>query len=281
MIYRDNRSPKEKLVFCQITRRYRPERPPEESGEPDREMFEPYEKDNFIASIYLTGAIHRTPTFPKKANIWQLQKWAESLKATQLTGIMFHNCFTKRNIDSFAKYPVKFIYADLPKGCNSGLYRFELYDKFIEKYSDYIDNIFFTDSTDLEVLRNPFVDSKYDSSKIYIGYEPTSPVGNKWIMHHSHDYQQYIDLVNSNEEFANHKLLNAGLCGGSIKVITPFIKRMAEECNKIENPHFQDMPIINYVAFTEFKEQVYYGSQLNTVFTAYEKNNKIAYFKHK
>jgi len=239
-------------------------------------------RENLIVSIYLTGAKHRTPTFPVKANIKQLEAWAKSIKTAGLAGLVYHNCFTETDIISFAEYPVTFSYADLPKGYNSGLYRFELYDNLIKKFGKYIDNAFFTDSTDLEVLRNPFIDSKYESSKIYIGCEPTSPVGNKWIMEHSHDFPQYIDLVKSNIEFANHKLLNAGLCGGNIKTITLFMNRMAEECNKMEiNPHFQDMPIINYLAFTEFKEQVYYGSQLNTVFTGYEKNNKIAYFRHK
>ena len=41
------------------------------------------------------------------------------------------------------------------------------------------------------------------------------------------------------------------------------------------------MPIINYLAYTEFKDKVVFGSEINTVFTLDEKNNKVAWIKHK
>lgn len=248
----------------------------------DNSSFKPYKKDNFVCSIYLLGAKRKTyGNFNQHKNINLLRKWAESLQATGLTGILFHNCFARNEQDLFYGLPVKFIKVEPPKNFQSGLYRYELYDKFIKAYSPYIDNIFFSDSTDLEFLKNPVIQSNFSRNKIYVGCEPVV-CGNKWMMGACHGYEQYIRLVKSDKQFANHPLLNAGFCGGSLEAITPFIERMATECMKMYPvAEWQDMPIINYLAYTEFKEKVVFGSEINTVFTLNEKNNKVAWIKHK
>ncbi len=244
------------------------------------------EKQNFICSIYLTGG-RRYGHFPLKKNIGHLRKWAESLKVNGLNGIMFHNCFNASEIATFSSLPVKFIGVPFPRTYMSGLYRFELYYKFINKFAAHIEHIFFTDSTDLDVLKNPFIHKEYRSDKIYIGCEPVVP-GNKWIIGNNHipsackGFEKYIDLVKTDKAFANRKLLNAGLIGGALPVVAPFIRRMTEECTKMyPRPYIQDMPILNYLAYVEFKDRVVFGDQVNTVFTQYEKDNKVAWFRHK
>lgn len=244
--------------------------------------FKPYRKDNFVCSIYLLGAKRKSyGNFNQHKNINLLRKWAESLLATGLTGILFHNCFTRNEQDLFYGLPVKFIKVEPPKVFQSGLYRYELYHNFIKDYSGHIDNIFFTDSTDLEFLKNPTIQKNFDTDKIYIGCEPVV-CGNKWMMGACHGYEKYLHLVRSDKQFASHPLLNAGFCGGSLKAIAPFIERMAAECIMLyDKAEWQDMPIINYLAYTEFKDKVVFGSEINTVFTLYEKNNKVAWIKHK
>lgn len=244
--------------------------------------FKPYKKDNFVCSIYLLGAKRKSyGNFNQHKNINLLRKWAESLQATGLTGIMFHNCFTRNEQDLFYGLPVKFIKVEPHKNFQSGMYRYELYRNFIREYSAYIDNIFFSDSTDLEFLKNPVIQENYDRTKIYVGCEPVV-CGNKWMLQACHGYERYINLVKTDKQFANHPLLNAGFCGGSVEAISPFIQRMAVECIKLyDKAEWQDMPIINYLSYTEFKDKVVFGSQINTVFTAYEKNNTVAWIKHK
>lgn len=244
--------------------------------------FKPYKKDNYVCSIYLLGAKRKSyGNFNQHKNINLLRKWAQSLLETGLTGILFHNCFTRNEQDLFYGLPVKFIKVQPPKNFQSGLYRYELYRDFIKNYSHHIDNIFFSDSTDLEFLKNPIVQENYSSDKIYIGCEPVV-CGNKWMLQACHGFEKYLQLVKTDKEFANHPLLNAGFCGGSIKAISPFIERMATECIRMyPMAEWQDMPIINYLSYTEFKDKVVFGSEINTVFTAYEKNNKVAWIKHK
>jgi len=244
--------------------------------------FKPYKKENYVCSIYLLGAKYSTyGNFTQRKNIELLRAWAVSLKKNNLTGILFHNCFTRNEQDLFYGLPVKFIRVNPPAKFQSGLYRYELYHKFILNYAPYIDNIFFSDSTDVEVLRNPVIQKEYDRDKIYIGCEPVK-AGNKWMRDAAKGYSKYFKLLVDDKEFVNNTLLNAGLCGGSLEAIAPFIKRMAEECiSMYPVAEYQDMPIINYLGYTEFRNKIVYGDLVNTVFKAYEIDNKKAWFKHK
>lgn len=250
------------------------------------ETFSLSQKDNFICSIYLTGG-KRYGHFPLVKSIEHLRKWGDSLKANNLKGIMFHNCFSTFETLTFSNLPISFIKVPFPKTYMSGLYRFELYHWFLTLFYQYIDNVFFTDSTDLDVLKNPFIQKEYRSDKIYIGHEPVI-VGNKWmvgtkkIRSAAIGYERFLQLVKRDKRFEHRKLLNAGLIGGSTAAVTPFIKRMTEECSKMyPRPWIQDMPILNYLAYTEFNDQVVYNNQVNTIFTLYEEDNKTAWFRHK
>ena len=250
----------------------------------DKSVFVPTVKENFVASIYLVGSKLKWNNFSDTPNIKLLENWAFSLKKTGLTGILFHNCFTEDDIKQFSTYPVHFSYAEMPKGNNSGLYRFELYAEFLAKYQDKIGGMFMTDSTDLEMLQNPFTHKKFDGNTIYIGCEP-------WSFEQWEKLRAARPLINSlselrelmaDKQFAKQTVLNAGLVGGTCHAITPFIKEMAAWCNKFSrNASFQDMPIINFLAYTKFKSKIAYGPQVNTHFTGYEKDNKVAFVKHK
>ncbi len=247
---------------------------------PKFENFKLYKKDNFIVSIYLTGGRHYG-NFPRKKSIEHLRVWSESLLKNNLTGIMFHNCFTLEEISTFQNLPVKFIEVSMPKRYASGMFRFELYNKFLEQFADCIDNIFFTDSTDLDVLKNPFIQPNYSRDKIYIGYEPVIK-DNKWMKGATNGFKQYDELCKKDKLFANSPLLNAGLVGGSLESVKYFIKRVYQECSRLYPINYcQDMPIINYLAYTEWKNSVEFGSHVNTVFTGYEKDNTKAWFRHK
>ena len=60
------------------------------------------------------------------------------------------------------------------------------------------------------------------------------------------------------------------------------IRRMAEECIKLYPvADLQDMAVINLLAYTEFRDRVVYGGNVNTLFKGYEKDNRVAWFKHK
>ena len=250
----------------------------------DKSVFVPTVKENFVASIYLVGSKLKWNNFSDTPNIKLLENWAFSLKKTGLTGILFHNCFTEDDIKQFSTYPVHFSYAEMPKGNNSGLYRFELYAEFLAKYQDKIGGMFMTDSTDLEMLQNPFTHKKFDGNTIYIGCEP-------WSFEQWEKLRAARPLINSlselrelmaDKQFAKQTVLNAGLVGGTAHAVTPFINEMAKGCKRYSScASFQDMSWLNFIAYTKFKSKIAYGPQVNTHFTGYEKDNKVAFVKHK
>ena len=245
------------------------------------------QKTDYIASIFLTGTKALYGNWKGVVDINLIEKWAASLKLTGLTGIMFHNCFSEQQIKSFVEYPVIFVKVSIPPNHMSGLWRFVIYNQFLYKFGDRIGGIFFTDSTDLDVLKNPFIQKEYEKDKIYIGNEianknhPRAIAGTKWMLTASVGYPEYVNLVNNDQKFAIRPLLNAGLVGGDVEAIRPFIKRMAEDCGRMYNcAEVQDMTIINYLAY-EFKDTVVFNDYVNTKFNAYEQDNKVAWFRHK
>lgn len=245
--------------------------------EKELKAFNPTGKDNYIASIYLIGTKVQYANFPRTPNIMLLEKWANSLKENGLNGIIFHNCFADTS-----KFPwITWIRVTMPPNYMSGLYRYFIYDQFLKTFPKFIDNIFFTDSTDLDFLKNPFIQDNYKKDKIYVGCEQVVR-GNKWMLSSALGYPKYAELAKEDSEFADSTLLNAGFVGGNLKTIAPFIEMMAFECSKMYPcAGTQDMNILNYLAYTEFKEYVEFGPHINTIFTAYEKNNNFAWIRHK
>lgn len=251
----------------------------------DKSVFVPTEKKNYVATIYLTGSLKNWNNFPAQPNISLIEDWARSLAHVGLTGIVFHNCFNTKEIESFAKYPVHFSYVEMPFGHNSGLFRYEIYAEFIQKYQGMIEGIFCTDSTDLEFLKNPFTQPKFDKSKLYIGCESWTVEycmkdrGAKFVFEAC---PEFMERLKNEPDFKNNTVLNAGLVGGAVEVITPFIIRMAKECHKFrKNPHFQDMGVMNVLGYGDFKDHVYFGPQLNTQFNHFDKYNSYSWVRHK
>lgn len=251
----------------------------------DKSVFVPTEKKNYVATIYLTGSLKNWNNFPAQPNISLIEDWARSLAHVGLTGIVFHNCFNTKEIESFAKYPVHFSYVEMPFGYNSGLFRYEIYAEFIQKYQGMIEGIFCTDSTDLEFLKNPFTQPKFDKSKLYIGCESWTVEycmkdrGAKFVFEAC---PEFMERLKNEPDFKNNTVLNAGLVGGAVEVITPFIIRMAKECHKFrKNPHFQDMGVMNVLGYGDFKDHVYFGPQLNTQFNHFDKYNSYSWVRHK
>ncbi len=241
--------------------------------------FKPETKENYIASIYLTGTKVQYANFPRVPNIMLLEKWANSLKENGLKGIIFHNCFNEPDTRKFPH--ITWIRVTMPGNYMSGLYRFFIYHVFMKMFGEFIGNIMFTDSTDLDFLKNPFIQDNYKKDKIYIGCEPVV-CGNKWMLSSALGYPKYGELVKKDAGFADRTLLNAGLVGGNAKIVSPFIEQVAFECSKMYPcAGTQDMNIINYLAYTEYLDKVEFGPQVNTVFTAYEKNNTFAWLRHK
>ncbi len=132
------------------------------------------------------------------------------------------------------------------------------------------------DSTDVEVLKNPF---GLKEGVLYSGYE-TRAVGNPWMWDQSKllvglDYYDVIKPVEAK------KLPNAGLIGGKRNVLLEFLKKNTDIHKQYSKGLKQttDMSVFNYTLWKWFSDRFEIGDHINTPF----KRNIYtdALFKHK
>lgn len=143
-------------------------------------------------------------------------------------------------------------------------------------YRDYLRNIdphcmvWITDLTDVKMLRDPFPHMKRNT--LYVGDEAGQNTGNLWLRRH-HPHAKFYRLFK-----ARLPLLNAGLLGGTVGIVLEFCERICELAG-LENQH-TEMAAFNQVAYEFFKNRMYHGPQVNTIFKAWADNGQ-AWFQHK
>lgn len=159
------------------------------------------------------------------------------------------------------------------------------YYEYLIKHREEISWVFMTDCTDVELLKMP----EPERGKIYVGDEPGSiknGPGATWLQfHHKHPILQRFY-----QHCGGHQMVNAGILGGYIDEVLPFIRaiidtytQMMHESTrnpKIPGPGMTDMGVFNYVAISLFGDKISHGKHVNTTFKANERN-EISWFKHK
>lgn len=158
--------------------------------------------------------------------------------------------------------------------------RWVSYYEYLIKHRDEITWVFMTDCTDVELLKVP----EPEPGKIYVGDEP-GKINNAWLTtHHKHPVLQKFF-----QTYRNSQMVNAGILGGYIDDVLPFVRaiidtyvKMAhdERFKRTAGPGMTDMGVFNYVAYTQFANKISHGQHVNTVFKANERND-ISWFKHK
>lgn len=140
---------------------------------------------------------------------------------------------------------------------------------------------FLVDSTDVKLLNSPF--ESMNEETLYVGDEPYSSQGqptnlaNRWLV------SNVNSAVVRNYFKANRgkTLLNCGVVGGGRLLLLDFCHRMIQNMfvpNCKLGPF--DMPIFNYLCYTEYEDKVEYGREVTTIFKKYEETSE-AWFKHK
>lgn len=145
-------------------------------------------------------------------------------------------------------------------------------------------NVWVVDGTDVVMLRDPF--PHMQPGKLYIGSE-TTILGCDWTVKHSRS----ADMVALLAEFGSQTLLNCGLIGGERELLMRFFHRVYSKLTDnlraralgIERnlTGLGDMGAVNLVAWREFADRLVYGPQINTIFKAFERNNTVAWWRHK
>lgn len=216
-----------------------------------------------------------------------VQQWAESVQRAGLKGILFHNSFSPETCERYASDHLVFVQVDYTGPLNPNAFRYLVYRDFIQKYGFFIKNLFVTDVTDVVLIQNPFVQPLFveNPHALFCGDEP-KPLRNDWMLEHANHLRGKIAEYAAYEtEFAASTLLNCGIIGGSIQVMSSFMEQLASihEQHNLDNKtaYTGDMGAFNYLVRTKYNDQLIHGAPVNTVFKGYEENRKDCWFKHK
>lgn len=190
---------------------------------------------------YVLTCLFKSVIDPQRGVKWDIEN-TDILEASLPDDVVF-KCFTDAKIDNpyFARWVA---YRDFLRTVDPNSF------------------VWAVDGTDVDMLRNPFNEMKRDV--LYVGCEHGQTTGSSWLVNH-HPNPMYTDMYKG-----RLPLLNAGLVGGTARMVLAFCELMA--ISKVE---YTDMAVFNYIAHRHFSKRVCYGSQVNTVFKKYEQKQNI------
>ncbi len=216
-----------------------------------------------------------------------IKNWCDSLINLDLQGVIFHNNYSETFCERFSNKNIQFIKVQYDAKFNPNVYRYFMYRDFMLLYSDQIENVFVTDISDVEVIKNPFEEPFFKDNPdfIFCGNEPKM-LENKWMKNHSEYLRNKIENYAAYEEkFKQEPLLNCGIIGGNFKVMSSFIEQLTtiHQQYNFDNKtaYTGDMGAFNYLIRTQFNDKLRHGFPINTEFKGYQTERNDCFFRHK
>ena len=246
------------------------------------------EKINSIMACHITSVydVNRNTTL-EDDDYTLVRDWAESIREKKLHGILFHNNFSAATCEKYTNESISFVKIKYNPDFNPNVYRYIVYFDFLKQHLELFKNIFITDVSDVTLVKNPFIDPYFigNSTAIFCGDEPKT-LNDAWMQAHSTNLRDNIsDFDFYEKKFENEILLNCGIIGSSATILFNFIEKL---CAIHRSANFNnktaytgDMGAFNYLARTQFNNQLIHGSPVNTVFKEYETEREDCWFRHK
>ena len=243
---------------------------------------------NIIMACHISGVhdVNRN-TVLQDDNYELVRNWAESVAEAKLRGFIFHNNFSKATCKKYENEYISFLKVDYNQQFNPNVFRYFVYRDFLREHVALLKSIFITDVSDVTLIKNPFTDPYFikNPDAIFCGDEPKT-LHNDWMVSHSANLRKKItDYSEYENRFGNEALLNCGIIGSTAPLLLNFIQKLCtihHEANCENHTAFTgDMGAFNYLARTQFNNQLRHGSPVNTVFKMYQDERKDCWFKHK
>jgi hypothetical protein len=222
--------------------------------------WKPYKTINIVIGAYFNDLPNPQNN---KVSFQGVQKWVQSVTKLGYHAILLTNRIEIDNSELF-----KNIWVDTNKVKSVYHNRFNKIIDWIIENEYYLNEVWITDTTDVEMLNKPIV-----KDKIYVGSEQETN-NCKWILEKSIEVKKkvtdYEKVVKPESQ-----LLNCGVIGGNVNKLIPILIEYKDLLNKISEP-CADMPLINYLGY---KHGFEFGEHVTTRFKINEYTN--AWFKHK
>lgn len=209
------------------------------------------------------------------AQITELMPLIESCIKHKQKLIIFTNCF----VDSVNSEYIKFVNTKPSRTHSPNVYRWIVYFEWMQHNE--FEKIWMVDSTDVEMLKDPFKIIK--QGKLYCGDEFGMITENRWMRTTQEKWFRISDYRSIIQKYANETLINCGLVGGTYEIIYRLIEMWANihKTKTVGLMHSTDMAIFNYVARKHFNDVIVHGDAINTKFKHFETKNKKSLWKHK
>ena len=247
-----------------------------------------HERNNLVLACLISGVYDVNRNEILEDNDFTLiEGWYNSMNNNGLHGIVFHNRLSEKTVQKYQNTNISFRKISDSSIYNPNVYRYFIYNDFLQKNKNEIDSVFITDISDVTVGRNPFSEDIFNSNPetIFCGDEPKI-LHNEWMHDHSTHFRNIIPGYSTHEE--NHSelpLLNCGIIGGSTDIMIELLENLCEihqQYNQHNSSAFTgDMGAFNFIMRTRFANRIIHGEPVNTVFKAYEAERTDCWFRHK
>lgn len=209
---------------------------------------------------------------PQRRKAWApdinlLRTLTESVNAQGCHTIIFHNCFSDDQIEDLSEI-ASFRYVEGDADYQPTVFRWFCYRDYLNSHRH--ESVFMVDSTDVEMLRNPF--PEMESNTLYSGDEYNRRLNATYII----EKQAYIEdpeVRGFLGEIRRKRLLNAGICGGDWHTVTKFLEALTHNHSSHSRRVITstDMPIYNYTIRRQFESVLCHGYKINTRFKKNER----------
>ena len=243
---------------------------------------------NLVMACHITGIhdVNRNTTLPDD-NYELVKDWADSVSAAKLKGVIFHNNFSDETCNKFQNDAISFVKVQYNPLFNPNVFRYFVYRDFLQHHQKQIKGVFITDVNDVVLVKNPFTDPLFveNPTALFCGDEPKT-LHNEWMIAHSEHLRNNIpDYATYENTYATETLLNCGIIGGATALFFDFLEQLCaiHQAGNRENKtaYTGDMGAFNYLARTQFNEQIIHGKPVNTIFKGYENDRTDCWFRHK
>jgi len=240
---------------------------------------------NYIVSSLFTTCVDplRNIKWSPSSNImdnWYYSGEAICKQNKDVKLIVFYDELDENLINKFDPEYITFIQVEDCNLYSPHDYRWMVYQNFVENNIDNIDNIFFTDISDVLIKQNPFPHIEKDI--LYMGDEQ-QPWGNEWADARKEYYMDNLPTFPEiHEQYKSYPFLNAGILGGNAEITLKFLDKIVYYTGLTLNKPYatSDMIIFNYVLYAYFPNKKH-GFPVNSNFWKNEINRSDVWFVHK
>lgn len=183
------------------------------------------------------------------ADFKYIQPWYDSLLKTGANGIILHDGLEAEFIARYQTPTIQF------RCCEMGNYsifeeRWLLYHLFLQQLPQ-LEKVFFTDSNDVFITQNPFPFITSETA-LYVGRDNANRIKDSgWL---EAERLKFLEESNYNlpKSYEYQWVYNAGVTGGSYRVMLFLTREMAKLIFKATSNHHKDMSLLNIVIHEHF-----------------------------